>query len=105
MSDTTSPDNNFIAAMVMVAAGPAARQRGGVGVRTGVGVYTLTTDVPINVNDCVVSSTPQSVAGIHLSVDHTSDTVKTFRTFDAAGLAADAAFSCRIDRLSWGTYE
>lgn len=62
--------------------------------RTGAGVYTLTLDEGVDSSECAILVTRRGAAAPAdgtISVDHTSDTVKTV-TCTAAGVATDSDF-------------
>lgn len=101
-----SPDNidaKFWAAAggVVGGTGVAAIQRGCAMARTGAGVYTMTLDREVDATECTIQVTPRQAAAAQYSVQHTSDTVKTISTFDAATGATptDTTFDVLVIKL------
>ena len=64
---------------------------------TGVGVATITLDGGgIDESECYCTATPKGTGDAMCVVEHTSDTVKVVRVFDADGAALDADFDLLI---------
>lgn len=95
--------------------GTVRRQTGCVVARTGVGVYTITIN-PVAVNgevvtqqgnltggvpqdECASEVTPVAGAARCVTIDHTSDTVKTVTITDDADVDTDTDFEFAIRRL------
>lgn len=87
---------------VVAGTGVAAVQRGCAMARTGAGVYTCTLDKEVDATDSVCSVVPRQATAAQFSYEHTSDSVKTIRTFDAATGATptDATFDFFVFKLS-----
>lgn len=67
--------------------------------RTGAGVYTLTLDDGgLDSAECVVMATVRAAFADNcaITVEHTSDTVKTVSTGTGAGTAADLSFDLSL---------
>jgi hypothetical protein len=87
---------------VVAGTGVAAVQRGCAMARTGAGVYTCTLDKEVDATDSVCFAMPMQATPCQFSYQHTSDGVKTIRTFDAATGATptDATFDFFVFKLS-----
>lgn len=68
--------------------------------RTGAGVYTLTLSQACPGANCTLKGTVYGAAQASISVAHTSDTVKTVSTFNAAGAAADFDFDLEVINIA-----
>lgn len=77
--------------------GVANFSAGAASARTATGIYTLTLDEPSDALACACLVTARGTTAF-ARVDQTSDTVKTVRTFDAAGAALDSDFDFLILR-------
>ena len=81
-------------------AGVVNFQRGGLLVRTGVGIYTLTLEREAPAGETVVLVTPRTGAGnANAQVAHTSNTVKGITLFVGA-VATDVAFDVAVFRAT-----
>lgn len=98
-----APFNVIAAGQVDGATGNADKVAGATPARTGAGVYTITLGQDVDATECVCLVTPGGTAAIHAVCTQTSDSVKTVRTFDAAGAAADADFSFVIAQFSFSS--
>jgi hypothetical protein len=68
--------------------------------RTGAGVYTMTLAQGMPSASTNLQPTIYGAAQGEISVEHTSDTVKTVRTFNAAGAAADFDFDLVVSQFA-----
>jgi len=101
--------DNIIAMGIVSVAGGAivgadTNVRGCAVARTGVGVYTLTLNQPVNeMNfiDVAILVTPILSLGVATmaQISHTSDSVKTVTILTDAGAAADRSFSFAMMRI------
>ena len=93
---------NVIHAAGTVNGADGARRSGSgyVPARTGVGVYTLTLDQPINAGECQIVTSRGSPIGVPYSISHsnTTDSLKTIVIVDGAGAPFDATFAFIITR-------
>jgi hypothetical protein len=92
------------ASLVATPTVPAHRSAGcAITTHSGVGLYEVTLDQPLNVAECAETLTLRGgVADQDGHVEHVSDTVKRIRT-DVAGAPSDAvAFACVFHRLPAG---
>lgn len=64
--------------------------------RTSAGLYTLTLATACPSASTMLRPTCYAATGSAIDVQHTSDTVKTIRTFDAAEAAADLDFDLEV---------
>lgn len=91
-------DNAEVFAVVSTA-GALVAGRGVTPARTGAGVYTLTLDRPLDVNEGMLLFEIRTAAiDEPIRVVHTSDTVKTVSSFDG-GAATDCDFAVTVLRL------
>lgn len=68
--------------------------------RTALGTYTVTLDTAIDATESLVSTSVRAAgAGAFIDVTHTSDTVLTVTTYNAAGAAADINFDLCVFRI------
>lgn len=94
-------NNSLHAAGSIVGATGAATGQGFANVHTGAGVQTITLQEGIDEAECsIVATLKGGVTSRSLEVTHTSDTVKVFSSFNAAGAATDLDFSFVIVRHS-----
>lgn len=95
-----------IACALVRAAGAAFTNAGGRGqfaatgtngvTRTSAGLYTLTLQTAAPAASTMLRATCYANTGGAIDVEHTSDTVKTIRTFDNAEAAADRDFDLEV---------
>jgi len=96
MSDNKVLSQLLAACCVTGATGVATAARGCATARTGAGVYTVTLDQPVDANESILlPNTTDGTGDFAVQAEHTSDTVKTVRTF-TAGAAADHDFSLAV---------
>ena len=82
------------AGKVTGATGAGSKCSGATPARTGVGVYTLTLGQEVDSTEAVITANAVGTTDTRVAVEHTSDSVKTIRTFTGAvGTAADADFN------------
>jgi len=60
------------------------------------GVYTLTLDQPVDGSQCSANATLRGGSAGMIELEHTSASVKTVKTFDNTGAAADSNFDFQI---------
>lgn len=75
---------------------------GATSAQTAKGVYTLTLDQPADSTQSTAKATARGTTALLAVVEQTSDSIKTVRTFDAAGNAANSDFDYLIMRMPDG---
>ncbi len=83
--------------------GTLLKGRGAISSRSAAGAYDLTLSSNLQVDDTemMITLTPNiSGAAIVQAADGGSDTIKPVETFNAAGVATDAKFFFKIEKLN-----
>jgi hypothetical protein len=89
--------NSFLAyGSVVGASGAKASGAGYTSARTGPGVYEVTLDQPADATESTCLVSLRGSVGGRIAADVASDSVRTVRTFDAAGAAADLNFDFAV---------
>lgn len=90
--------NKLLAYGSVSSAGAKVSGAGFVPAQSAKGVYTLTLDEAVDATQCACIALERGATGLILSVDQTSDTVKTVNVFTALGAAADSDFDFLVLR-------
>lgn len=96
-----APFSVIAAGKVTGADGASSKTAGATTARTAAGVYTLTLSQEVDATEATVLVTPVRATFASATVEHTSDSVKTIRTWDAAGAALDADFNFVVAQHSF----
>jgi hypothetical protein len=89
-------ENRKLAAGSMGGTGTEVWGSGGLGAQTGVGLYTITLDQPIDATENSFQVKVRGATPGFATVEQTSDAVKTVHTFDTAGNAANMDFDWEV---------
>lgn len=92
------PSINAACGAVTGGTGVAIWAAGAATARTGAGVYPITLDQGCDSAESSVRVTPRKATFASATVVHTSDTVKTVHTFNAAGVATDSDFDFLVTK-------